>query len=474
MNRRFLISFAVAVTVFGCRRGVDRATDPALQRIDGSERLGWTQTAFDREEFSWLRYAAYVDGVRSELCDSLCAAGQAETDFECSSSLPPMSPGVHKIELVAFFAGFETLESARSPAIQVQMTGTSRTVCVASTPGVAKPASQADDSTRSAVAASETGRLKLELVADGFADPTDLAFAPDSILFVSERSGRIRLVRNGTLQPESAASLAAVSSAGEGGLLGLAVDPSFSRNRFVYAVLTAHAGGDARSFRVVRLRYTERRLVNPVVLLDGVPASATRAAASIRFGPDGKLYVALDDGGNPRLAGDMASFNGKILRMNPDGSTPGDQAAATPVYSSGYRSPRGLAWRPGARTLWVADSGRPDFERLIAIRMLIANPVRAGAVVGVDLSPHIGVAGMSFYSGGLIPDFRNNLLIADSRGRQLLRVRFDPSDPLSIVATEPLVEGRSGSVRMVAIGPDGAVYFCDERQLSKLVPDSRH
>src|SRR5438876_78800 len=79
-----------------------------------------------------------------------------------------------------------------------------------------------------------------------------------------------------------------------------------------------------------------------VVLLDRIAASSPDAAASLRFGLDGKLYVALDDGGHPLLAGDLASFNGKILRMNPDGTTPDDQAGATPVYSYGYRAPRAL------------------------------------------------------------------------------------------------------------------------------------
>ncbi len=472
MNRRFLLLFAVALTVFGCRRSADTPRDPEPLRIDGSERLAWTQTASDQAELISLRYAAYVDGTRSELCDSLCASSQAETGFECSSSLPPMSPGVHKIELVAFYAGFEMLESTRSPAIQVQLTGTSRNLCVASTPGVGKSASQADDSTRPAVAASESGPFKVELVVDGLADPTDVAFAPDGSLFVSERSGRIRLVRNGILQPEPAASLAAVSSAGEGGLLGLAVDPQFARNRYVCAVLTAPAGWGAVAFRVVRLRHTEGRLVDPVVLLDGVPASATRAAASIRFGPDGKLYVALDDGGNAGLAGDMGSFNGKILRLNPDGSTPSDQAAATPVYSSGHRSPRGLAWQPGTDALWVADNLRLRSQQLCAVGEEEGRQGRARILAAFALPPGTAAAGMSYYSGKAIPTFRDDLFVAATTGGPILRIRFDPQDPLSIVATERILEGRVENARAVVVGPDGALYFCTDRVVARLVPDA--
>ena len=193
----------------------------------------------------------------------------------------------------------------------------------------------------------------------------------------------------------------------------------------------------------------------------------------MRFGPDGKLYVALDDGGNPWLAGDLASFSGKILRMNADGSTPDDQAAATPVYSSEYRSPRGLAWQPGTGTLWVADSPRLGSQQLTAVAAVEGRPRRARTVAAFALPPSTGAAGMSFYRGQLIPAFQNDLLVAATPGGHILRVRFDPRNPLSIIATERLLEGRVGTVRVVAVGPDEAVYFCTERALAKLVPDAR-
>ncbi len=388
-----------------------------------------------------------------------------------------MSPGVHTIELAAYFAGFESLESARSSPIQVQMTGAGRNVCAefsASTSGPsAAVVAAAKDLAPITFATTDGIRLRVELVADGLVEPTDVAFAPDGRIFVAERGGRIRLVRDGVLQPAAAATLVDVTTVGEGGLLGLAVDPEFQRNRFIYAVHTTPAGADAAAFRVVRFRETHDTLVEPIVLLEGVPASGTSAAASVRFGPDGKLYVALDDGGNPRLAGDMASFSGKILRMNADGSTPDDQAAATPVYSSEYRSPRGLAWQPGTRTLWVADSPRQGLQQLTAVAAVEGQPRRARTVAAFVLPPSTGAAGMSFYRGQLIPAFQNDLLVAATPGGHILRVRFDPRNPLSITSTERLLEGRVGTVRVVAVGPDEAVYFCTERAMAKLVSDSR-
>ncbi len=219
-----------------------------------------------------------------------------------------------------------------------------------------------------------------------------------------------------------------------------------------------------------------RRSSIPILLLDAVPASPVGAAASVRFGPDGKLYVALDDGGIPGLAGDLAAFGGKILRMNADGSTPDDQAAATPVYSSAYRSPQGLAWQPGTGTLWVGDSHRPGTLGLTAVAEVESRPRRTRKAATLALSPATGAtgaAGMSFYRGRLIPALQNDLLVAATPGGHLLRARFDPRNPLSIIAIERLLEDRVRAVSMVAVGPDGAVYICTERALERLVPDAR-
>ena len=187
----------------------------------------------------------------------------------------------------------------------------------------------------------------------------------------------------------------------------------------------------------------------------------------------GKLDVAFDDGGNPRLAGDLASFSGKILRMNADGSTPDDQPAATPVYWYQYRSPRGLAWQAGTGTLWVADSPGDGAEQLTAVAPPEGRSGRARKVAGFDLPPpYTGIAGMSFYRGHLIPAFQNDLLVAVTPGGHILRLQFDSRHPLDIIAADRLSEADVGDVHMVAVGPDGAVYFCTDRALAKLVPAS--
>src|SRR6185503_12500433 len=135
-------------------------------------------------------------------------------------------------------------------------------------------------------------------------------------------------------------------------LLAIAIDPDFARTRFVFAIV---AGGG--TFSVIRVREVGGTFGDRAVLLGGVRAGSEPAAA-LRFGPDTKLYAAFDDGGEARLMGDAASPNGKILRLNADGTTPEDQAGASPIYAAGSSSPAGLDWQPGTDVLWMADAAQ--------------------------------------------------------------------------------------------------------------------
>ena len=222
-------------------------------------------------------------------------------------------------------------------------------------------------------------------------------------------------------------------------------------------------------FRLARFREANDTLADRVVLLDEVDAPAAHAAAALRFGADGKLYATFDDGGNPVVAGDLGSFNGKILRMNADGSTPDDQAGATPVFSYEYRSPRGLDWNPTTGMLWIADGDGEGAGRLSAIAA--ADGARKRGVIRATyrLPAALAVSALAFYRSNLIPAFRDNLLIASDEGRQILRIRFDAQDETRIERIEHLLQDRVGGVRAVACGSDGAIYFGSAHEVGRLV-----
>src|SRR4029079_18764979 len=121
-----------------------------------------------------------------------------------------------------------------------------------------------------------------------------------------------------------------------------------------FAAYTAPSRSGAMVFTVARFREVSGTLGDRAIILDGVPAARTPSAA-LRFGPDGKLYAAFDDGGDPARRQDAASFNGKVLRFNADGTTPADAAGGSPVVAAGYGSPIAIDWDRVTGTLWVAD-----------------------------------------------------------------------------------------------------------------------
>src|SRR5688572_18811881 len=183
-------------------------------------------------------------------------------------------------------------------------------------------------------------RFRVETVAQSLEVPWALAFAPDGRLFVTERGGRVRILNLSTSTSELALTLDGVLAQGEAGLLGLALDPDFAQNRWVYLYSTAAIAGGAVN-RVVRYREVNARLVERVVLLDGIPAAQIHDGGRLRFGPDGLLYITTGDANVTSLAQDLASYAGKLLRLTRDGTTPGDNPFASPVYSSGHRNPQG-------------------------------------------------------------------------------------------------------------------------------------
>jgi len=334
-------------------------------------------------------------------------------------------------------------------------------------------------------------RFSVEVVVNGLEVPWSLAFAPDSRLFVPERPGRVRIIDTARGTSEVALTLDDVFAQGEAGLLGLALDPAFTSNRLVYVYYTASALGGPVN-RVVRYRESGGRLAEPVVLLDGIPANTIHDGGRLRFGPDGLLYITTGDAANESLAQDVASYAGKVLRLNTDGTTPRANPFSSPIYSYGHRNPQGFDWHPATGDLWASEHGATGNDEI--------NVIDSGANYGwpriegsetlpgmrapiTFYNPAIAPSGASFYRGQRFPQFTNNLFVATLRGTLLLRLRIDAASR-RIVSQERLLEGTFGRIRDVVTGPDGYLYFCtnnrdgrgspsaDDDRILRLVPAS--
>ena len=435
------------------------------ETITGSERIGWDQRAGDVVELGTVTYVIYVDGVRTPLTDVTCANTATAAGFACTARLPSMSAGAHTLQLASTVVDGSPLESDRSAALSV----TVRPL----TAGDLRPSAGSERSeprmTPGPVVTSSGIRLRLETIAEGFDEPSDLAFLPDGRLLVAERGGTVRVVdgeaaltAGGTGAGEPALSLDEPGTT----LLALAVDPQFTRTRFVFALYAAASRAGEPAFTLARLRESGGILVDRIVLVDGLRAAPSGAAGALRFGPDGKLYAAFDDGGEAGRRNDLAALNGKVVRLNPDGTTPRDQAAASPVYAEGYAAPAGFDWdlRTAPPTLWVADREGG------LLRAVVADAARAGEKRGVlhrsyALPRGSTPSAVAFYGSALIPSLSGSLLVASAEAGSLLAV--------SGQRIETLLQKNTAAIYALAVADDGAIYVANASAIGRLVPDER-
>jgi aldose sugar dehydrogenase len=292
-------------------------------------------------------------------------------------------------------------------------------------------------------AAQSTGVARYETVVSGLYVPWAMAFAPDGRVFVTERPGRIRVVRDWKLETEPWATLDVVAS-GESGLMGIALSPGFARDHHVYVVATVMGGNNRLINRVIRFTERDGRGAEPHVLIDNIPAAELHAGDAIAFGPDGMLYVATGDITDAAGTRGLTSLTGKILRYTQDGGIPADNPFPnSPVYAQGVRNPQGLAWNERG-DLFATDHGPSGFpsERLRRNHDEL-NAIVKGRHYGwpevagmsseaefvpplTDWSPAIAPSGLAIYKGPHAP-WRGNAFVGGLRGRQLRRIAMERS-----------------------------------------------
>jgi glucose/arabinose dehydrogenase len=323
--------------------------------------------------------------------------------------------------------------------------------------------------------AADGTRFGVQTLATGLQIPWALAFTPDGRLFITERPGRVRVYQNGQLLAEPALTLSDVFTNGESGFLGIGVHPAFSTNRLVYLTYTAITSGGP-VLRLMRFREVDNRFGEGVVLLDDVPAANIHNGSRVKFGSDGLLYVSLGDAAEPSVAQDVASLNGKFLRLNDDGTSAAGNRFASPVYTFGHRNPQGMDWHPVSGDLWATEHGPTGNDEVNVIESGVnygwpaieGNQTRPGMVTPVVFySPAVAPSGAAFYRGSALPAFRNQLFVATLRGLALLRLTIDGR---RVTAQERLIENRYGRLRDVVSGPDGYLYVCTSNRDGRTSP----
>ncbi len=317
--------------------------------------------------------------------------------------------------------------------------------------------------------------VSVQTLASGLNTVWSMAYAPNGDVYFTERPGRVRLIRDGVVQPEPVMNIQV--GGGEGGLLGMALDPNFAQNRNAYLYYTLPGN---RENRVVRVTLgADGRTAGPeTVIVGGIPASSNHNGGRIAFGPDGKLYITTGDAARAQNSQSLTALSGKILRVNPDGTAPSDNPFAgqpdadARIWSYGHRNPQGLGWnergdlvasefgassndeinliRPGANYGWPTaegDNHRPPFTAPLA---------HAGR------NPSWAPSGSTFLTSDRIPQWRGNYFMSmlgfgagAARGVQ----RFEIDENNVVRRQQVLFRDDFGRVRSVSQGPDGYLYM---------------
>lgn len=304
---------------------------------------------------------------------------------------------------------------------------------------------------------------EIEIVQENLNVPWEIVFGPENEIYLTERTGNLKIIRekNVTTIP-----IENVKQIGEGGLLGLALHPSFTRNRQIYLYKTTEQDGNLNNV-VERYVLENSRLINREVILDNIPAFRIHDGGRIAFGPDNFLYVTTGDAGQSNLAQDTNSLAGKILRVTEKGDSAPGNPFNNPIYSFGHRNPEGLAWDDKGR-LWATEHGSSanDELNLIEIGKNYGWPLVQGSQAEEGMiSPVITSGGETWAPAGLAY-LAGKLYWGGLRGSALYSVQVTDS---RVESLKKDFSSEYGRIRAVVVKGD-ELYFSTSNRDSRGIP----
>jgi glucose/arabinose dehydrogenase len=336
------------------------------------------------------------------------------------------------------------------------------------------------------------GSIRVVPFAHGLVNPWSLAFLPGGDILVTEKAGRLRIVRGGKLDPAPIAGVPPVWTTGQGGLFEVALHPKYAENQTIY-LSYAKPGERGAATALARGRFDGRTLsgLQEIFVADNWGTGRPHFGGKIAFGPDGLLYLSTGERGERDKAQDTTLHHGVILRLRDDGTVPPDnpfagQSGFRPeVYSYGHRNVQGLTF-DGAGALWANEhgpQGGDELNRILPGRNYgwpivtygreysgEAIPQRPGGAAieqpVVFWVPSIGISGLVWYSGDRFPAWKGNFFVGGLSGLHVQRVAFNDRGP---VGRETLIGALRLRVRDVRQGPDGLLYVATDGDPSGLL-----
>ncbi len=341
--------------------------------------------------------------------------------------------------------------------------------------------------------------FRVVTVVEGLEVPWAIAFLPNGDMLVTERPGRLRIVRDGHLLPTPVAGVPEVFAQGQGGLLDVVLHPEFASNRLVYLSYSKPLTGGSTT-AVIRGRLDDDALHDVEEIFEAESSGRGHYGSRLAFDGDGYLFITVGDRQAPPTgdleahpAQDLSNHHGVTLRLQDDGTTPEDNpfvnrpGALPEIYSYGHRNAQGLAIHPETGVIWLNEHGPQGGDEI--------NVVRAGAnygwpVIGFGVNyrggtaiheataragmeqpvhvwvPSIGVSGLTFYTGSRFPGWQGDAFVGGLSGEYVGRIDIEGD---RIIREEVLLPG-IGRVRDVREGPDGYLYIAVEARGNALTP----
>ena len=335
--------------------------------------------------------------------------------------------------------------------------------------------------------------FQLVTVAEGLVNPWSMAFLPGGDMLITERPGRLRIVRNGTLLFEPVAGVPEVLAQGQGGLLDVMPHPDFASNHLIYLSFSKPIGdGSSATTAVVRGTFQNDRLSNVEEVFLAESRGRGHYGSRLAFDGEGHLFISVGDRQAPSTgnleahpAQDRSNNHGTINRINDDGSIPddnpfvGEPNIRPEIWSYGHRNPQGLIIHPETGDVWATEHGPQGGDELNLIRPgvnygwpVVGYGVNYGSGEAIHQGTHrdgiqpplhfwvpsIATAGMMVYTGDKFPAWRGSIFVGGMAGQQLARLAMDGQ----VVNVEETLLNGLGRIRDVRSAPDGYIYVAVE------------
>jgi glucose/arabinose dehydrogenase len=341
----------------------------------------------------------------------------------------------------------------------------------------------------------ESHEYEIVTVAEGLQHPWAMAFLPGGDMLITERAGRLRILRDGVLLPDPVLGVPEVFARGQGGLLDIALHPDFGQNRLIYLSFSKPVeGGSESTTAVVRARFQDDGLLDLEEIFEAESRGRGHYGSRLAFDSQGYLFITVGDRQAPprgdleaHPAQDLTNHHGVTVRLHDDGSVPADNpfvdhpVARPEIWSYGHRNAQGLTFHPETGDLWLTEHGPQGGDEL---NLVLPGRNYGWPVIGYGVNygsgspihedthregmeqpvhywvPSIATSGLLLYTGDRFPNWKGSLFVGGLVGQQIARLTLDGH---RVVGEETLVRNQ-GRIRDIRQGPGGLIYVAlDER-----------